>query len=136
MADQVLDAKGLNCPLPILRAKKALKDVPIGGTLQVLATDPGAVKDFEAFCRATGNDLLEIEGGRQAVRIPDQAYVLTGPERKRRLAHVCRRKTLAAPRHSRIVTAARPVGAAGQPRANTARIAPPKDPSSRNFTPR
>jgi tRNA 2-thiouridine synthesizing protein A len=59
MADQVLDAKGLNCPLPILRAKKALKDVPIGGTLQVLATDPGAVKDFEAFCRTTGNELLE-----------------------------------------------------------------------------
>ncbi|MGJ5043144.1 MULTISPECIES: sulfurtransferase TusA family protein [unclassified Bradyrhizobium] len=59
MADQVLDAKGLNCPLPILRAKKALKDVPIGGTLQVLATDPGTVKDFEAFCRTTGNDLLE-----------------------------------------------------------------------------
>ena len=59
MADQVLDAKGLNCPLPILRAKKALKDVPTGGTLQVLATDPGAVKDFEAFCRTTGNELLE-----------------------------------------------------------------------------
>jgi tRNA 2-thiouridine synthesizing protein A len=59
MADQVLDAKGLNCPLPILKAKKALKDVPIGGTLQVVATDPGAVKDFEAFCRTTGNDLLE-----------------------------------------------------------------------------
>ena len=59
MADQVLDAKGLNCPLPILKAKKALKDVPVGGTLQVLATDPGAVKDFEAFCRTTGNDLLE-----------------------------------------------------------------------------
>ena len=59
MADQVLDAKGLNCPLPILKAKKALMDVPIGGTLQVLATDPGAVKDFEAFCRTTGNDLLE-----------------------------------------------------------------------------
>ncbi len=59
MADQVLDAKGLNCPLPILRAKKALKDVPMGGTLQVLATDPGAVKDFEAFCRATGNELME-----------------------------------------------------------------------------
>jgi tRNA 2-thiouridine synthesizing protein A len=59
MADQILDAKGLNCPLPILRAKKALKDVPMGGTLQVLATDPGAVKDFEAFCRATGNELLE-----------------------------------------------------------------------------
>ena len=59
MADKVLDAKGLNCPLPILRAKKALKDVPAGGTLQVLATDPGAVKDFEAFCRTTGNELLE-----------------------------------------------------------------------------
>jgi tRNA 2-thiouridine synthesizing protein A len=59
VADQVLDVKGLNCPLPILRAKKALKDVPVGGTLQVLATDPGAVKDFEAFCRTTGNELLE-----------------------------------------------------------------------------
>ena len=59
MADQLLDVKGLNCPLPILRAKKALKDVPAGGTLEVLATDPGAVKDFEAFCRTTGNELLE-----------------------------------------------------------------------------
>ena len=59
MADQLLDVKGLNCPLPILRAKKALKDVPAGGTLQVLATDPGAVKDFEAFCRTTGNELIE-----------------------------------------------------------------------------
>jgi tRNA 2-thiouridine synthesizing protein A len=59
MANQVLDVKGLSCPLPILRAKKALKDVQTGGTLQVLATDPGAVKDFEAFCRTTGNELLE-----------------------------------------------------------------------------
>lgn len=59
MTHQVLDVKGLNCPLPILRAKKALKDVPTGGTLQVLATDPGAVKDFEAFCRTTGNELVE-----------------------------------------------------------------------------
>lgn len=59
MPDQVLDVKGLNCPLPILRAKKALKDIPTGGTLQVLATDPGAVKDFEAFCRTTGNELVE-----------------------------------------------------------------------------
>ena len=58
MADQLLDAKGLNCPLPILRAKKALKDVAMGSTLEVLATDPGAAKDFEAFCRATGNELL------------------------------------------------------------------------------
>ena len=49
MADKVLDAKGLNCPLPILKAKKALKDVPEGGTLEILATDPGAVADFQAF---------------------------------------------------------------------------------------
>jgi tRNA 2-thiouridine synthesizing protein A len=64
MASQVLNVKGLNCPLPILKAKKALKDMPAGATLQVLATDPGAVKDFEAFCRATGNELLEstVEG--------------------------------------------------------------------------
>ena len=59
MADQVLDVKGLNCPLPILRAKKALKDMPTGATLQVLATDPGAVKDFEAFSRSTGHELME-----------------------------------------------------------------------------
>lgn len=59
MADQVLDAKGLNCPLPILRTKKMLKDMPTGATLEVLATDPGAIKDFEAFCRTTGNELVE-----------------------------------------------------------------------------
>lgn len=59
MADQVLDAKGMNCPLPILKAKKALKTVPAGGTLEVLATDPGAVADFQAFCRITGNELVE-----------------------------------------------------------------------------
>ena len=59
MADQLLDAKGLNCPLPILKAKKALKTVPDGGTLEILATDPGSVADFEAFCRQTGNELVE-----------------------------------------------------------------------------
>ena len=59
VADKTLDAKGLNCPLPILRAKKTLKDVPAGGTLEVLATDPGSVADFEAFCRSTGNQLME-----------------------------------------------------------------------------
>ncbi len=58
-ADTTLDAKGLNCPLPILRAKAAIKNVPPGGTLEVLATDPGAVADFDAFCRATGHELLE-----------------------------------------------------------------------------
>ena len=59
MTTTVLDTKGLNCPLPILKAKKAIKEVPAGGMLRVLATDPGAVGDFEAFCRATGNQLVE-----------------------------------------------------------------------------
>lgn len=59
MANQQLDAKGLNCPLPILRAKKAIKDLPMGGTLEILATDPGSVADFQSFCRTTGNELLE-----------------------------------------------------------------------------
>lgn len=58
MSVTVLDVKGLNCPLPILRAKKAIKDVASGATLQVMATDPGSVKDFEAFCRQTGNELV------------------------------------------------------------------------------
>ena len=59
MADQVLDAKGLNCPLPILKAKKALKDLQSGQVLEVLSTDPGSVADFSAFCRTTGNELVE-----------------------------------------------------------------------------
>ena len=59
MANQTLDATGLNCPLPILRAKKALQALPPGGTLEVLATDPGSVKDFQAFCNTTGNELVE-----------------------------------------------------------------------------
>ena len=59
MVDQTLDAKGLNCPLPILRAKKALQTIAVGGTLEVLATDPGSVKDFQAFCNTTGNELVE-----------------------------------------------------------------------------
>lgn len=59
MADVSLDTKGLNCPIPILKAKKAMSDVPAGGTLEILATDPGAVADFEAFCRKTGHELVE-----------------------------------------------------------------------------
>ena len=55
----VLDVKGLNCPLPILRVKKAIKDVAVGDSLEVLATDPGAVKDFEMFARTSGNELVE-----------------------------------------------------------------------------
>lgn len=54
-----LDTSGLNCPMPILRAKKALKDLSSGDILRVTATDPGSVKDFEAFAKQTGNTLLE-----------------------------------------------------------------------------
>ena len=63
MADQQLDAKGLNCPLPILRAKKAIKGMETGATLEIEAPAPGAVKDFEAFCRVTGNELLDSNEG-------------------------------------------------------------------------
>jgi len=59
MADQVLDTKGLNCPLPILKAKKALKSLAGGNTLEIISTDPGSVADFAAFCRTTGNELVE-----------------------------------------------------------------------------
>ena len=58
MADMVLDTKGLNCPLPILKTKKALQNIQSGGLLEVLATDPGSVADFESFCRQTGNELV------------------------------------------------------------------------------
>lgn len=54
----ILDAKGLRCPLPVLKARKAMKALPTGATLRVLATDPGAIKDFEAFCKTTGYRLL------------------------------------------------------------------------------
>jgi len=59
MADKTIDAKGVNCPIPILKAKKGITEVPTGGTLEVFATDPGSVADFEAFCRTTGNQLVE-----------------------------------------------------------------------------
>lgn len=53
-----LDARGLNCPLPILKAKKALAEMASGEILRVIATDPGSVRDFQAFARQTGNDLV------------------------------------------------------------------------------
>ena len=56
--DKELDARGLNCPLPILRTKKALTDMSSGQVLKIVATDPGAVKDFEAFSKQTGNSLV------------------------------------------------------------------------------
>jgi tRNA 2-thiouridine synthesizing protein A len=64
--DAELDASGLNCPLPILKAKKALAGIDSGQVLHIIATDPGAIKDFEAFAKQTGNDLLESkeEGGK------------------------------------------------------------------------
>jgi tRNA 2-thiouridine synthesizing protein A len=58
MADQVLDAKGLNCPLPILKTKKAIKGMTSGQVLQVMATDPGSIADMTAFCNQTGNELM------------------------------------------------------------------------------
>ena len=59
MADLLLDTRGLNCPLPILKTKKSMRDIPLGGTIEVLATDPAADADFRAFCRSTGHPLLE-----------------------------------------------------------------------------
>jgi len=61
--DKELDARGLNCPLPILRAKKALGDLASGQVLRIVATDPGSVKDFEVFCRQTGNELVSSVPG-------------------------------------------------------------------------
>jgi len=65
--DNEVDASGLSCPLPILRSKKMLATMESGQVLRVLATDPGSVRDFEAFARQTGNELLkssEIESGK------------------------------------------------------------------------
>lgn len=59
--DKELDTRGLNCPLPILRTKKSLTDMASGQVLKVLATDPGSVKDFQAFSKQTGNELLSSE---------------------------------------------------------------------------
>ena len=64
-ADRVLDTRGLNCRMPILKAKKTLNEMTGGSLLKVLATDPGAVRDFEYFCRHTGHQLMEsteVEG--------------------------------------------------------------------------
>jgi TusA-related sulfurtransferase len=73
-AQKELDARGLSCPLPILKAKKALSDMHSGEILKVLATDPGSVRDFQAFARQTGNDLvdqqaLQVEGRDEFVHL-------------------------------------------------------------------
>ena len=62
-AQKELDTRGLNCPLPILKAKKALADMHSGEVLKVVATDPGSVRDFQAFARQTGNELVEQTSG-------------------------------------------------------------------------
>jgi tRNA 2-thiouridine synthesizing protein A len=59
MPDTLLDTRGLRCPLPVLRARKAMQGVAAGEVLRVIATDPGTVRDFRAFCQATGHELLE-----------------------------------------------------------------------------
>ena len=67
MMTTTLDTKGMNCPLPVLKAKKALKDLAAGDLLEVLSTDPGSVKDFDSFCRTTGNELVETDTGDDGV---------------------------------------------------------------------
>ena len=61
IATTTLDARNLNCPLPILRTKKALKNLNSGDALEILATDPGSVKDLQSFCAQTGNELVSSE---------------------------------------------------------------------------
>jgi len=64
-AQKELDTRGLNCPLPILKAKKALADMRSGEVLKVIATDPGSMRDFQAFARQTGNELVEQESSNE-----------------------------------------------------------------------
>ncbi len=66
MADKELDTKGLKCPIPVLKARRAMKDMAPGEVLEIAATDPGSVEDFDHFCAATGHELVESredEGG-------------------------------------------------------------------------
>ena len=60
MADVILDARGLSCPLPVLKARKALRALPAEATIEVLSTDPGSVEDFPIFCQSAGHELLEV----------------------------------------------------------------------------
>lgn len=59
--DKELDTRGNNCPMPILRTKKAIDELSTGGILRISASDPGSVKDMEAFCRQTGNELIQSQ---------------------------------------------------------------------------
>lgn len=62
-SEKEIDTRGMNCPLPILKAKKALADMKSGEVLKVVATDPGSMRDFQAFARQTGNELVEQTSG-------------------------------------------------------------------------
>ncbi len=75
MSDQMLDASGLNCPLPILKTKKELTKMDAGQVLEVISTDAGSIKDMEAFCNQTGNKLLSnlSEGGKYIFKIQKTA---------------------------------------------------------------
>lgn len=69
-ANKELDTRGLNCPLPILKAKKALAEMASGEVLRVVSTDPGSMRDFQAFARQTGNQLVEqAENGNEFVHV-------------------------------------------------------------------
>ena len=82
-AQKELDTRGLNCPLPILKAKKALTDMLSGEVLKVVATDPGSVRDFQAFARQTGNELVEQTSGERRVRALPAAQVVRRSEVER-----------------------------------------------------
>jgi tRNA 2-thiouridine synthesizing protein A len=68
MADFSVDARGLSCPLPVLKARRTLRELPSGSTVEVLSTDPNSLEDFPSFCRAAGHELLEAAEVEDAFR--------------------------------------------------------------------
>ena len=81
MPETMLDTRGLKCPLPVLRARKAMQGVAPGELLRVLATDPAAVRDFQAFCDATGHELVERERAGRRVHVPAAQEAMTRSRR-------------------------------------------------------
>ena len=79
MAEFILDAKGLSCPLPVLKARRALRDMRPGQTLEVLTNDPGALTEFPAFCRSAGHELLEASA-LEDISFRDQAQPSLNPD--------------------------------------------------------